>query len=54
MIVVSNFAERDMKKFTANYKECEDYMKPIRADFKRRHEFIKKGESNGRSVIQSR
>ena len=54
MIVVSNFAERDMKRFDDNYEACESYMKPIRADLKRRHEFIKKGESNGRSVIQSR
>jgi hypothetical protein len=37
-------ARRDMDRFNQNFEACQDYMKPIREDFKRRHEMIKGGK----------
>jgi len=44
MIEVSPLAEYDMRRFEANYKACEDYMKPIRAELKRRRKTAKEGK----------
>ena len=41
-------ARRDMDRFNKNFEACQDYMKPIRKEFKRRHEIIK-GAKDGQS-----
>lgn len=38
-------ARRDMDRFNKNFEACQDYMRPIREDFKRRHEMIKGGKN---------